>query len=194
MDEALAERIRAALQACADKAYGDTLRKHLGGRRPTDAECDQLVTNARGERVSLAVWLGSQMHDEAKRCAEESLRHLKPGGFSTNPRYRRVPKDPAKKNPDPDNPDDWRTEWIDPREEAMMRSAEKLGTIVPDVVIHDGHPLLVQRVFDYKFPCKDGERPRWRQYPSGHPYQGRRQDEVYTDFLKDIPLSIIPRR
>jgi hypothetical protein len=194
IDKALLERIRAALQGCADKAYGDTLSKYLGGRRPTDSECTQLVTNARGERVSLAMWLGSQMHDEARRCAEEILGQLKPRGFSTNPRYRRVPKDPAKKNPDPKNPNDWRTEWIDPREESMMRSAEKLGTIVPDVVIHDGHPLLVQRVFDYKFPCKGGATFRWRPYPPGHPYQDRMQDEVYRDFLKVGPQPLTPNR
>lgn len=166
----------------------------MGGRRPTNAECDQLVTNARGERVSLAVWLGSLMHEEAKRCAEEVLGQLKPGGFSTNPRYRRVPKDPAKRNPNPKNPNDWRTEWISPREEALMLGAEKLGTIVPDVVIHDGHPLFVQNVFDYKFPCKSGRTPPWRQYPAGHPFQKRAQDQIYEEFLKVAPQPIIPGR
>ncbi|WP_224367870.1 hypothetical protein [Hyalangium versicolor] len=192
MDEALAERIRAALQACADKAYGDTLRMHLGGRRPTDAECDHLVTSAGGEQMTLAMWLGLQMHDEAQRCAEERLSQLKPRGFVTTPRYRRVPKDPANKNPDPKKPEDWRTEWIDPPKESMLRSAEKLGTIVPDIVLHDGHPLLVQKVFDYKFPCKSGRLPSWRKYPVGHPYQGRYQDRVYKDLLKVDPEPISP--
>jgi hypothetical protein len=192
IDEALAERIRAALRACADKAYGDTLRKYWGGRRPTDTECDQRVTNAQGEQVSMAMWLGSLMHDEAQRCAEEILRQLKPGGFSTNPRYRRVPKDPANKNPNPKNPNDWRTEWIDPREESLLRGAEKLGTIVPDFVIHDRDPLRVQKVFDYKFPCKSGRTPSWRGYPLGHPYQRRMQDRVYKDFLKADPELISP--
>lgn len=132
MDEALAERIRAALQACADKAYGDTLRKHLGGRRPTDAECEHLVTHAGGEQMTLAMWLGLLMHDEAQRCAAETLSQLKPRGFSTSPRYQRVPRDPANKNPDPKKPEDWRTEWIDPRKESLLRSHEKLGSIVPD--------------------------------------------------------------
>lgn len=194
IDEALHKRIRVALQECADKAYVGTLSKYLGGRRPTDAECEQLVTNARGERVSVAVWLGSLMHEEAQRCTEEVLGRLKPGGFSTNPRYRRVPRDPAKKDPDPRNPADWRTEWISPQEEAWMRSAEKLGTIVPDVVIHDGHPLLVQKVFDFKFPCKSGRVPVWRTYPPGHPYHDQVQNEVYRNLLKEDPQAITPNK
>jgi hypothetical protein len=107
MDADQLERLKQALQECADKAYADILRKYLNGRRPTDQECDQLVTNARGEQVSLARWLGSEMHDEAQRCAEEVLDKLQPRGFLTNPRYRRVPKDPLKKNPDPSRAEDW---------------------------------------------------------------------------------------
>jgi hypothetical protein len=187
-------RIKQALQECANQAYADTLRKYLNGRHPTDQECDQLVTNARGERVSLARWLGVEMHDEAQRCAAEILDKLKPGGFRTNPRYRRVRKDPSKKDPDPLNPEDWRTEWIDPREEALMSWGEKLGTIVPDIVIYTGHPLFVQAVFDYKFPCKETPGNPWRPYPPGSPYEGSRQNDIYKAFLKEDPELMQPKR
>lgn len=142
--------------------------------------------------MTLAMWLGLRMHDEAQRCAAETLSQLKPRGFSTAPRYRRVPKDPANKNPDPMKPEDWRTEWIDPRKESLLRSAEMLGTIVPDIVLHDGHPLLVQKVVDYKFPCKSGGLPRWRRYPPGHPYHGKTQGQVYKQFLKANAEIISP--
>lgn len=194
IDADLLERLKQAIQECADKAYADILRKYLNGRRPTDQECDQLVTNARGEQVSLARWLGSEMHDEAQRCAEEVLTRLKPGGFFTNPRYRRVPKDPSKKNPDPSKAEDWRTEWIDPREEGLLSWAEKLGTIVPDIVIHVGHPLLIQAVLDFKFPCKSNPKLSWGKYPLGHPYAGRAQNEIYKALLKEDPSPIEPNR
>jgi hypothetical protein len=134
------------------------------------------------------------MHDEAQRCAAEALTKLKPGGFLTNPRYRRVPKEPSKNNPDPTNAEDWHTEWIDPREEAVLSWAEKLGTIVPDIVIHAGYPLLVQAVFDFKFACKEGSRNPWGRYPAGHPYQKRAQNDIYKEFLKVPPEPIGPRR
>jgi hypothetical protein len=65
---------------------------------------------------------------------------------------------------------------------------------VPDIVIHAGHPLLIQAVFDYKFPCKSTARADWRLYPPGSPYGGRRQDEVYKAFLEEEPELMQPTR
>lgn len=192
--KALLDHIRQTLQECADKAYSAVIDKHLRGKRPSDAECDQAVTAKTGETMTLAMWLGAEMHDSATLCVEEKLSSLKPGGFNTNPRYLRVPKDSNSKNLDRNKPEQWRTEWVSPKVEATLSSKEKLASIVPDVVIHAGHPLRIQAVFDFKFPCKSNSLVGWRVYPPGHPYQHRPQGHVYREFLKAEPRLIRPQR
>lgn len=194
IDKALLNHIQQTLQECADKAYSEVINKHLKGQRPSDAECDQKVPTRTGETMTLAMWLGAQMHDSATLCVEEKLSRLKPGGFNTNPRYIRVPKDSNSRNLDRNNPEQWRTEWVSPKAEAALSSKEKLASIVPDVVIHSRHPLRIQAVFDFKFPCKSNSLVGWRVYPPGHPYQHRPQGHVYREFLKAEPRLIRPQR
>ncbi|MBN1203872.1 MAG: hypothetical protein JXB05_02975, partial [Myxococcaceae bacterium] len=63
----------------------------------------------------------------------------------------------------------------------------------PDIVLHDGHPLFVQKVFDFKFPCKSRGTPEWRRYPPGHPYYGKTQGGVYKEVLKADADIISPQ-
>ena len=67
------------------------------------------------------------------------------------------------------------------------RAAELLGTIEPDLVLHlPGQPLHVQRVFDFKFPCVNTDKPmRWRD-------QVRNQGAAYEEALRVKPSRVQP--
>jgi hypothetical protein len=195
-DEEL-KRIEEALRDCADIAHSDVLRKHLGGKRPTDEECDRMVDveiDGKKIRMKLARWLGLEMHTAARLCVEKKLGSLIPGRFTTEQRYRRVPKRQAHSEPDRNNQGEWRTEAVPSNKEKSLSYDEKRGTIVPDVTINTGLPLEVQAVFDFKFPCKSNQITGWDVYPPGSPYQYRTQADVYREFLKAPPRIIRPRR
>ncbi|QSQ28530.1 hypothetical protein JY651_44685 [Pyxidicoccus parkwayensis] len=180
--------IDATLTECADLARSEVLLRHrqdFASPSPTREECNQQVTDAAGRRVSRSMQLGTEMHLEARKCAQKRLGKLRPGRFSLEPHYRYDPQSGQTKHiPDDDV-------------EALRESGnqgELRGTLVPDVVIHTGNPLHIQAVYDFKFPCfhLDG-MPKWETYPSGHPHQKFNQGEVYQAALKAPPARVVPR-
>lgn len=190
LDATMKARIEEVLKECANEARSEVLLRRMGGRSPTPEECrEQVAVNQRGEPVTRAMQLGEEMHEAARRCAEDRLHKLRPGGFSLEQRYRY----------------DRRTGQTTPmsREEvdALLSRGlahELLGTIQPDVVIHSGEPLRAEAIYDFKFPCVNtDEAPRWREYPRGHPYQRLTQKTVYEQALGKNPgveaQRIVPR-
>jgi hypothetical protein len=186
IDATLEANIRKALVECADEARSHSILKHFGEKGPTREQCNEVVSLDRnGEPVTRAMLLGREQHQRALGCVLQRLEELKPGGFSISPRYRY-------------DPSTGRTEFISRKQvEALInqgRSAELIGTLEPDVVIHlPGQPLHVQATFDFKFPCVNGGKPRWREYDGG-PHAGRNQGELYEEALKVIPWRVVPRQ
>jgi hypothetical protein len=184
IDATLELPIRKALSQCADEARSTVMLKHFGERGPTLEDCNQVVgVDRKGEPITRAMQLGNEQHEVALLCAQERLEELKPGGFSISPRYRIDPLT-------------GRAQLI-PREQVKAllnqgRSAELLGTIEPDIVIHAGNPQQAQLTFDFKFPCVNGGQPPWRRYSAGHPYDGFSQKDVYRALGKRI-FRVIPR-
>jgi hypothetical protein len=185
IDATLDASIRQALKECADQARSEVMYQHFQ-RSPTRQECQEVVAyDSQGQPVTRAMLLGREQHKAALACAELRLRQLKPGGFTIAPRYRYDPSTGL-------------TRFIPPEEvKALLeqgRTAELLGTIEPDLVLHlPGQPLHVQHVFDFKFPCVNTDNPiRWRDYPDGHPHQGKSQGRLYKDALKAEPLRVQP--
>ena len=80
---------------------------------------------------------------------------------------------------------------------SLLRSGcgdELTGTLVPDVVIHSGDPLLAQAVYDFKFPCVNGDQlPSSRKYPPGHLYQNATQESMYRQALQTDVRRVVPR-
>ncbi|WP_224247450.1 hypothetical protein [Hyalangium gracile] len=185
IDATLETRIRQALKECADKARADVMDRHFQ-RSPTREECQEVVEHdAQGQPVTRAMLLGREQHQAALECAELRLRQLKPGGFTLSPRYR---YDPSTNE----------TRFMSPEEVKSLldqgRAAELRGTIEPDLVIHlPGQPLHVQRVFDFKFPCVNTDKPsRWRAHPKGHPHEDISQKDLYERALKVVPKRVQP--
>lgn len=128
---------------------------------------------------------GEEMHDLAFRCVREKLGKLRPGGFSVEQRYR---YDRATGI----------TTLISPEQVQTLlrqgRGSELRGTLVPDVVLHDGNPLRVQEIYDFKFPCVNSdEEPSWSKYPPGHPYEEESQGAMYFEALRVEPARVVPR-
>jgi hypothetical protein len=185
LESDLLDRIEEALMECVDMARAGVMLEHFQGRRPTAAECNEVVgRDSRGEPITRAMQLGVEQHRVALECAGEELRKVKPGGFSLSPRYR---YDPAT----------GRTEFI-PRETVKEllnqgRSAELRGTLEPDVVIHSGAPHQVQAVYDLKFPCANTDQwSRWREYPEGRVDGASNQGALYRVALKVEPRLVQP--
>lgn len=193
-------RIEAVLQECADMALIEGLRQHRNGRVPTKQECTQVVRiersgTAGGSRrrveITLAMELGNTMHALADACAEEKLKSiLPPSRFAVQMTYRR-------------NPENGSTEWLD---KAMVKDTMKkwysregtgqehplLGSIRPDVVIHQGDPLRAQAIYDFKFPCGDSGETGWRRHTDG-PHEGKTQKDVYEEFSEPAPaMRVLP--
>jgi len=187
LDDATKARVAEALKQCADKARLDVLLQYDGyfkGVGPSPDECQEEVLDGTGRRITWAMRLGLEMHEVALRCAEEELGKLRPGGFSIEPRYRYDPETRQKR-------------WIRPDEERALKEsgngAELLGTLKPDIVLHAGDPLRVQALYDFKFPCVNTDQmPRWREYPSEHPYEGRNQGEVYKEAFSSGVFRVAP--
>ncbi|MGZ3457193.1 MAG: hypothetical protein ACXU86_01685 [Archangium sp.] len=135
--------------------------------------------------VTLAMFLGQEMHRVALQCVGERLGQLRPGGFSLEPRYRYDKKT-------------GKTTFISEEEAQSLlrqwRGAELKGTFRPDVAIHQpGNPLHVEAVYDLKFPCAGGEDPpSWRRYPEGHPHEGISQKEMYEKALMTKAWRVAP--
>lgn len=188
LEDSVRDLIDATLAQCADLARSEVLLRHrqdFASPSPTREECKQQVKDAAGRRVSRAMQLGTEMHQEAKRCAEERLGKLLPGRFSLEPHYRYDPRSgQTKQVPDED---------VTALRESGNQG-ELLGTLAPDVVIHTANPLHIQAVYDFKFPCfhLDG-MPEWSTYPPGHPHQGLRQDQAYKRALGEAAARVAPR-
>jgi hypothetical protein len=172
LDGDLRTRIEQALKECAEYARSQVLLDQLKGRAPTSDECNEPVP---GRNVTLAMFLGEEMHKLALQCAGDRLREVCPGGFSLEQRYRYDPRM-------------GKTTLVSAEEaQALLqqwRGGELKGTLVPDVVIHSGHPLRAKVVYDFKFPCASGREPAsWSKYPKGHPYQHFTQKDMYQRIL-----------
>lgn len=179
-------RVEEVLEECVDLARSEVLLRHLGGRSPTPVECNEAVSrDSRGNRVTRAMQLGQLMHQEALRCAEDSLNELLPGRFSLEQCYRY-------------DPESGRVSLVSPEERKALlrqgRSCELLGSLVPDVVIHTGNPLEAEVIYDFKFPCvNSADEPSWRMYPPGHSHAGLAQGAVYRQAFKTNVWRVAPR-
>ncbi|WP_143101615.1 hypothetical protein [Stigmatella aurantiaca] len=188
LDEATQAAIEEELVRCADEARSTVLLKHRASfkaQAPSEAECKQWVKDATGRRVTQAMLLGTEMHHAARRCIDEKLQKLRPGGFSLEPRYAYTLDTGTKR-------------WISPKEEQALEHSgnggELSGTLKPDVVLHSGNPLEVKATYDFKFPCVNtDEAPRWSRYPDGHPYEDFTQGQMYEKALGVRPARVVPR-
>jgi hypothetical protein len=176
--------IEQKLVRCADEARSKVLAERLNGRSPTVPECNSLVEDGPGRRITLAMQLGCAMHEVALRCAREDLNKLRPGGFSLEQRYRYTR-------------DSRKLEVVSENEaRALLRQGcgdELVGTLVPDVVIHEGDPLEVLAIYDFKFPCASRDPTPWRVYPEGHPHAGQSQRRMYEEALGAEARRVLPR-
>ncbi|MBN8228139.1 hypothetical protein JYK02_11530 [Corallococcus macrosporus] len=185
LDDALKQQVTKALEECADMARAEVILANFGSRSPTPKECREELRDAQGRTITRAMKLGEEMHRAALECAEAKLSQLRPGGFSLEPTYL---YDPAS----------GKTTWLSPAEVARIRRRGSLGelkgSLVPDVVLHTGDPAQVQDIYDFKFPCADLTRiVPWRDYPSGHPYFGSNQGDMYSRaFNVEKPVQIQP--
>ncbi|WP_257457873.1 hypothetical protein [Archangium lipolyticum] len=187
LDEATKPSIKSALEQCADMARTEVLLSHSGtfeGLVPNARECKQMTVDAKGRSVTWAMRLGLEMHEAAMKCAEAKLSEMNLR-FSLKQRYR-FDRETGEKS------------LISAKEkEALLRQGgeELKGTLEPDVVIHDGDPLQVQAVYDFKFKCVNfDEYPEWRRYPPGHRYEGRLQGDVYKEAFGPEVHPIGPRK
>ena len=188
LDEEARRSIEEALVECADAARDKVLianQRYYSGLSPTPEECNRMVTDKSGHILKLAIKLGSEMHEEALKCAEEHLDKKVPGRFSREPRYR---YDSRTK----------RMKMVSPEEVQALRDTgnigELKGSIVPDIVIHTGTPLQIQAIYDYKFPCADTDNiVPWDTYPEGHPNHRLDQGTTYHRLLGVKPARIQPR-
>ncbi len=184
LDELVWKSIEDILFECAKWADAEVNRKEFGGRAPTATECEQQVGGTRENPVTRGMRLGGAKHELASQCTEEKLSRAQPGRFSLEQRYRI-------------HPETRQLELISRKTElAMLRKGGKelAGSVVPDVIIHTGDPLQVQAVFDFKFPCPEGNRAAWRDYPSGSASGASNQGEAYKSIFGVQPTRVPPRR
>jgi hypothetical protein len=176
------------LAECADLARSEVLLRHQGDFEelsPNIDECNELAKNARRRGMTWAMLLGVEMHEEALKCAGERLGKLRPGRFSLEQRYRYDSRE-------------GRWKLVSREEERLLEETgnggELLGSLQPDVVIHEGDPLMVQEVYDFKFPCVNTDDiPPWTRYPRGHPHAGLDQGKMYGRVLAENPARVAPR-
>lgn len=178
LDEDAQRAVEQVLKECADLARSEVLIRQHGGQSPTKEECNEVVAhNARGEPVTQAMKWGTAMHQFALECARQRLDTVVPGRFSLEPTYRydrRIPKT---------------TYLTQEQVNALLREgrgAELKGTLIPDVVIHQGDPLQANAVYDWKFPCSDVSRPPdWRAMhePGSPPGTSPTQKDFYMKAL-----------
>jgi hypothetical protein len=173
LPEKLRTQVEQELKHCAELANERVNRKWFGGD-PTPAQCEEVLgTDKRGKKITRAMKLGEEKHEEALKCAADKLGKRIPERFSLDQQYR---YDPATQS---------RSLVSTTERETLLRTKrhhELKGTLRPDVVIHTGNPVDVQAVYDFKFPCLRTHRPRWGVYDEqGHPYRDRTQGDVYKE-------------
>jgi hypothetical protein len=176
--------VKEALEHCAMYAEEKVNSRHFGGRSPTREQCKQVVgKDANGNTVTRAMQLGQEKHQVALECMKRRLELLMPGQFSVEPRYRY-------------NGETKQKELVPPDEVLRLlesgRSAELVGTLAPDIVIHFGQLLSPKAVYEFKFPCPPTNPFQPRKYGKGHPYQDRTQLEMYEEALGVGPRLVTP--
>jgi len=177
-------QVEEALAHCAFYAEEKVNGRHFQGRSPTHEQCEQEVgRDSKGNKVTRAMELGREKHAVALECLKWRLETLLPGQFLLEPRYRYNRQTQEKS-------------LLSAEEVKRLlesgRSAELVGTLAPDVVIHLGNPLWPVELFEFKFPCPQSNDVRWRKYPQGHPYAGDTQKTVYERVLKALLRIVTP--
>ncbi len=186
LDVAIRSSIEQALVECTQWANAKVNSRYFGEKGPSHEQCNEELSQLDpcGKKVTRAMQLGTEKHALALQCAAQKLGALIPGRFSLEPRYRY--DKPAKT-----------TTLVSPEEVRALRQQgcwdELKGTLVPDVVIHSGNPLLVQAVYDFKFPCPIDNHPTWNRYPKGHSHAGLSQGRVYNEALGAEPALVAPQ-
>ncbi|WP_375760728.1 hypothetical protein [Corallococcus exercitus] len=184
MDATAETRLRELLTSCATEADLDVNLRMFDGKTPTAKQCqEQVGTDAAGQPITRAMQLGQEKHAVALRCVQARLSVERPGGFSLEQRYGYDMKKGTLRL------------ITRAQVEAWLRSGQAgqlLGTLVPDVVIHLGDPLMAEAVFDFKFPCPVSNPASWRRYPRSHPYWGKTQGQMYEQALGVQPWRIVP--
>jgi hypothetical protein len=188
LDETARKSIEEALSKCADSARTEVLLRHEGQFErvsPSADECRQMTQN-RGRKMSWAQRLGEEMHEVAEACADKALGALRKGRYSLEQRYRIL------------DPETGEKKLISAEEAAALvesgNPGELTGTLVPDVVIHEGDPLTAQAVYDFKFPCVNTDKiPDWTLYAEGHPFEGLTQEAVYQRYIALFVARVLPR-
>jgi hypothetical protein len=179
-------RIEQSLMECTDWAHEQVNSRYFGADGPSRQQCKEELPQLDpcGRKVTRAMQLGTEKHELALQCAAQKLGALIPGRFSLEQRYRY-------------DRQSRRTELVSPEESRALRQHgcwdELQGTLVPDVVIHTGNPLLVQAVYDFKFPCPIKNEPTWREYEGEHPYRGSSQGRMYSEALQAESALVAPR-
>jgi hypothetical protein len=176
LDAAELERVETLLIECAKEAHAQVNEQHFGpGRLPSRKECDELVKNPWGQEVKRSMELGRLKHELALECARKKLDGIAPGNYSLESRYGYDLKTKLTRLISREQVE----EWLQAGWQHLL-----LGTLVPDVVIHEtGNPLKAQAVYDFKFPCANDLNAQWRMYPSKHPYQFKAQGQMYKEAL-----------
>ncbi|NTX13044.1 hypothetical protein HUA76_19785 [Myxococcus sp. CA056] len=176
--------IRERLIDCARRADAEVNREEFGGRSPTRADCEKVVGGTKENPVTGAMMLGRKKHALALDCAEAALGQSLPARFLREQRYRR-----GTRSQEP--------ELVTHQKELdlLRAGASKAleGTVVPDLILHTGNPVQVQRVYDFKFPCPDTNPPVWRQSPPGNPLRARHQGDAYRMTFGTTPVLVTPR-
>lgn len=130
------------------------------------------------------------MHEAALECAQQKLESLRPGKFTLEPTYRLDRRTGM-------------TTLVSPDEVQLLKQprfqGELKGTLVPDVVIHEGSPLEANAVYDFKFSCSNVDAPAaWRELPAEGLPLGRVSTQKNL-YMKALGLSrqqvwrVVPR-
>ncbi|NOK17441.1 hypothetical protein [Corallococcus carmarthensis] len=190
MDEDTQRAVEFVLKECADLARSQVLLRYHDGQSPSKAQCNETLRNEKGESVSRAMWLGDKMHAAALECAQQKLESLRPGRFSLEPTYRVDRRTGV-------------TTLLSAEEVQLLKQprfqSELKGTLVPDVVIHEGSPLEANAVYDFKFSCYNVDEPAvWREVPAegASPGSVPTQKNLYMKALglsRSQVLRVVPR-
>lgn len=171
------------MEECVDLADRTIDSRRPKGEILDSVRCNEEVgKDANGKRVTRAMQLGNEKHQEASNCIKEKLSRLIKGQFSIEQRYQ---YDPSTK----------KLRRVSTEEEQRLirqgRKHELRGTLKPDVVIHSGDPTQARLVYDFKFPCVNDKPPTWRIYEQGA-YQDRTQGDMYEAAFGVKPGRVVP--
>jgi hypothetical protein len=174
------------LEECARQAEREVNSSFFGNRSPTRAECGEEVdVDGCGGRITRAMLLGQRKHALALPCARIVLEQLWPAPFSIEQRYRYHQHAEV-------------LETVSREEEERLIAEgcthELWRTIKPDIVLHaDSNPLRSVLTLDFKFPCPDTNKPKWKEYGEDSAYAGSNQGRIYKRALGGEVVLISPR-